>query len=287
MPIHAGTLRDSPYTKGNDAINKLWGEIMTKTPGQWSAIVLAGQRPGIDPLASAFGETWKALVPLAGEPMLTHVLKTLHAVPEIGRIVVMGQEPAVLQSAATAGGGATILTSNAVISTSIMNAAGGEDAPWPVFVTTADHPLMTVAMIQEFLAKGRTGDVAIGMVERGVMMQHYPDNKRTWLRFKDGDWSGANMFALNGPAACKALELWAMAEQDRKKAWKLFLHFGPWLALRALTRTIGMRHALTLAGKRIGAKAELVALSNAEAAIDVDKVSDHEMAEMILKTRSV
>jgi GTP:adenosylcobinamide-phosphate guanylyltransferase len=252
---------------------------------QWTAIILAGQRPGVDPLASSFGETWKALVPLCGVPMLTQVLKTLHAVPAIGQIVVMGQEPAVLQSATTDGGGATILTSNANISTSIMNVAGKDDAPWPVLVTTADHPLLTPQIVQEFLAKSQNGDIAIGMVERGVMMQSYPENKRTWLRFQDGDWSGANLFALKTPAAYKALELWAEAEQDRKKAWKLFFHFGPWLALRALTRTISLRRALVLGGRRIGVKAELVALSIPEAAIDVDKVSDHELAEAILKKR--
>jgi hypothetical protein len=124
------------------------------------------------------------------------------------------------------------------------------------------------------------------MVERGVMMTCYPENKRTWLRFQDGDWSGANLFMLNGPEAFKALELWAEAEQDRKKAWKLFLHFGPWLALRALTRTISLRQALVIGGRRIGVKAELVALTAAEAAIDVDKVSDHELAEAILKNRA-
>jgi GTP:adenosylcobinamide-phosphate guanylyltransferase len=255
-------------------------------PKKWSAIVLAGQRPGVDALASSFGETWKALVPICGMPMLTRVLKTLHAVPNIGQIVVMGQEPAVLQSATTDGGGATILTSNANISTSIMNVAGKDDAPWPVLVTTADHPLLTPAIIEEFLTKSQNGDMAIGMVERGVMMTCYPENKRTWLRFQDGDWSGANLFMLNGPEAFKALELWAEAEQDRKKAWKLFLHFGPWLALRALTRTISLRQALVIGGRRIGVKAELVALTAAEAAIDVDKVSDHELAEAILKNRA-
>ena len=90
------------------------------------------------------------------------------------------------------------------------------------------------------------------------------------------------------PGRCPAqgaLKLWTEAEQDRKKAWKLFLHFGPWLAFRALTRTIGLGDALRIAGKRLGLVAKLVPLEEAEAAIDVDKPSDHSLAERILSGR--
>jgi hypothetical protein len=117
------------------------------------------------------------------------------------------------------------------------------------------------------------------------MLTAYPGNKRTWLRFSDGAWSGANLFALRSERAKGALELWAEAEQDRKKAWKLFLHFGPLLALRAISRTIGLATALSQAGKRLGLSANLVPMPMAEAAIDVDKVSDHVLAERILQAR--
>jgi hypothetical protein len=83
-----------------------------------------------------------------------------------------------------------------------------------------------------------------------------------------------------------ALDLWAEAEQDRKKAWKLFLHFGLWLAVRALTRTIGLETALAKAGRRLGIEARLVAMSDPVAAIDVDKLSDHALAEDILARRA-
>jgi hypothetical protein len=241
---------------------KQGNSIIAENKFQWTAIILAGQRPGTDPLASAFGNRLKALVPLGGEPMVTRVVRTLAATPGIGRIM-----------------------SRAGISESIRAVAGGDAAPWPVLVTTADHPLLTPSIVHAFLADSSDVDVAIGMVEKQVMQKAYPANQRTWLKFRDGHWSGANLFALNGPAAGGALRLWAEAEQDRKKAWKLFLHFGPWLALRAITRTIGLNQALILAGKRLGLTAKIVPLANAEAAIDVDKISDHTLAEAILAAR--
>jgi CTP:molybdopterin cytidylyltransferase MocA len=252
----------------------------------WTAIVLAGQRPGVDPVALHFEQSWKALVPIAGEAMVTHVVRTLSRVPAIERIVVLAQEPGVLQAAVAAGGDATILTSSAGISASIRAVAGTADAPWPVLVTTADHPLLTRGMVEAFLAQGAATDLSIAMVERRVMDAEYPGTMRTWLRFRDGDWSGANLFAMRSDRVVTALTLWAEAEHDRKKAWKLFLHFGPWLALRAITRTIGLRDGIARAGRRLGLNAQMIALSDAEAAIDVDKPADHALATEILARRA-
>lgn len=256
-------------------------------PAKWTAIILAGQRPGPDPLASHFGGEWKALVKVAGEPMLTHVVRTLRTVPAIARIIVLAQDTERMQPAVDAGGGAIILPSGAGISASIRSVAGTDAAPWPLFVTTADHVLLTRAMVEEFLsgADATTADVAVGMVEHAVMVAQFLDARRTWLRFSDGAWSGANLFALTNARANAALDLWAEAEQDRKKPLKLFLHFGLGLAIRALTRTIGLGDALARAGRRLGLTACLIPMSDPVAAIDVDKVSDHEQAEAILAAR--
>lgn len=253
----------------------------------WTAIILAGQRPGKDRLAEAFGAQWKALVSVGGEAMVTRVVRAVGSAAGVGKMIVLVQEPEALRAAVEAGGVAELSTSRAGISESIRAIAGTSDAPWPVLITTADHPLLTALMIEAFLAQSGGCDIAIGMVERDVMRATYPTNERTWLKFRDGHWSGANLFALNTPAAGAALDLWAEAEKDRKKVWKLFLHFGPRLAFRAITRTIGLANALTHAGKRLGLTARLVALADAEAAIDVDKVSDHILAEAILAARAI
>lgn len=258
---------------------------MTKPPGGWTAVLLAGQRPGPDRLAAHFGYDLKALVPVAGEAMITRVLRTLHASSEIGEVIILCQSPERLAKAVEAGGGGKLSSSSAGISASINAIAGTDIAPWPLFVTTADHPLLSVSTISEFLASSKDADLSVGMVEKQTMLAVFPDAQRTWLKFSDGHWSGANLFAMTGDRVRAALDLWAAAEQDRKVAWKLFLHFGPWLALRALTRTIGLAKALRIAGNRLGLSAQLVALSDPIAAIDVDKPSDHALATSILEAR--
>ena len=46
-----------------------------------TALVLAGQRRGTDPMAAAAGLSHKALLPVAGVPMLLRVLAALRTYP--------------------------------------------------------------------------------------------------------------------------------------------------------------------------------------------------------------
>ena len=82
-----------------------------------------------------------------------------------------------------------------------------------------------------------------------------------------------------------ALAFWADVESRRKSPLAIFRRFGPWLLLRALTRTISLEAGLKSAGRRLGVSVKPVILPFAEAAIDVDKMSDHALAESILKAR--
>jgi GTP:adenosylcobinamide-phosphate guanylyltransferase len=254
--------------------------------GAWTAIVLAGQRPGRDAVAEAFGEHYKALVPVCGEPMLGRVLRTLLGTPSIARLVVVAQDPAMLFCGALgwAARHDRIVLAESVggIAESVAAVVGSSAAPWPVLVTTADHPLLSRPMIEAFLEGAAAADVSVGAVERNTVLARYPQTRRTWLKFRDGAYSGANLFALRSPRAAAALDLWTRAEQDRKQAFRLFWHFGPWLALRAMTRTIDFADALKRAGANLGISATLVPLEFAEAAIDVDKLDDHQLVENIL-----
>jgi CTP:molybdopterin cytidylyltransferase MocA len=255
----------------------------------WTALLLAGQRPGTDPLAQHFGQQWKALVPVAGEAMLSRVAKILLASPSIARVIVVAQEPQALLVGDCAWLGHEPRVSTAIsssgIAVSVAALAGTAAATWPILVTTADHPLLTPAMVEAAIAGAAGADVAIGVVSARTLLAAYPGNRRTWLKFARDHWTGANLFALSSERARPALLAWSEVERDRKKALKLIWHFGPWLAVRAITRTITLAAALAKAGHKLGAMVKPVDLPFAEAGIDVDKPSDHALAEEILARR--
>lgn len=257
--------------------------------GRWTALVMAGERPGSrDPLAEDFDASTKALVPICGRPMIQWVVEALLAAPSVGRIVVMAQDPAPVMAALDlpAGEGrVTARVSSSGIAGSIADFATTPESRGPLFVVTADQPLLTPAIVESFLAGSGDADLAIGVVGRETMMTQYPETRRTWLRFRDEAYSGANLFAMHGERCLPALRLWSRAEADRKHAFRLFWHFGPRLAIRAITRTISFDAALDRAARKLGMTARPVRLQQAEAAIDVDKLADHRLAETILARR--
>ena len=258
--------------------------------GPWTAIILAGQRPGENDFARTLGYPAKALIPVGGEPMLGRVAKTLLTSPSVGRIVVLAQEPSAL-----VGGEldwmATeprikLAVSGEGISRSIAAVAGTDLAPWPVLIVTADHALLTTDMIKAFIAGTGDVDAAVAVVERRVVQASYPETRRTWLKFSDGAFTGANLFALRSAQSRSALDIWAQVEKDRKKVRSLLRFFGIVLAVRGLTRTISLQAAIRTAARRGGFTCQAVSLSIPDAAIDVDKLEDLRLAERIVSARA-
>jgi hypothetical protein len=140
-------------------------------------------------------------------------------------------------------------------------------------------------MIDEFCDLAEPADIAIGVVERDTLTARLPQSQRTWIRFKSGAYSGANLFQLSGTRALPALELWRSVEQDRKKAWALLWAFGPLNFLAAALRVRTIHETLDRIGERLGARVEAIDLSDPLAAVDVDKLSDHKLVEKLLAER--
>lgn len=251
-----------------------------------TAIVLAGSRPGADPLLTGTGIATKALFPVAGQPMLAHVMATLTAHPAIGRIIILAQQPDMLiahpaLSWIAAAGDVELVASMAGISRSI-GALVDARGTWPLLLTTADNVLLDAAMIDGFVAGAAGSDIAVAMVERRVLVTRYPGNRRTWLKFRGGAWSGANLFWLGSAKARAVIALWEEVERDRKRGWKILATFGPLLLAGAALRILSIHRAVTLAGRRFGLEARVVPMAQAEACIDADKPGDVTLIEAIL-----
>jgi GTP:adenosylcobinamide-phosphate guanylyltransferase len=257
-----------------------------------TAIVLAGQRPGPDPLATHFEQPRKALIDIAGQPMLAWVGAALAARDDVARIVVLAQDgEALLDHPRTRWlrdePRVTARASGESIVEAITATLRAMPAGYPFLLTTADNVLLDDAMIDRFVKQASGADLAVALVERNTLEAAYPGNRRTWLRFRGGAYSGANLFWLGGPGAIEALSVWRRIEQQRKKARAVLGAFGWGLALLVALRRLTLDQAIARAGRRLGIKARAVVLPFAEACIDVDKPSDHAMAEGILRRRGL
>lgn len=260
----------------------------TAKTGEWTAIVLAGERPAGDPLATELGVRAKALIEINGKTMLSRVVHALLISAKIKRVLVLAQQIELIAESEPSDvlrdPRVELAKSGNGIATSIEAVIGTSQAPWPILVTTADNALLTAERVDAFLSEARKCDVTVGLGERSIVEQEFPETRRTWLKFSDGHFSGANLFALRNNRCLPAVKHWQAVEQDRKKGLKLIASFGPGLLVRALTRTIGLKDGLARAGRKMGLTAKAVIL-DAEAPIDVDKKEDVELVGRILSDR--
>jgi GTP:adenosylcobinamide-phosphate guanylyltransferase len=250
-----------------------------------TALVLAGSRAGAaDPMARAAGVSHKALLPVAGVPMLARVLDALARSPGIGRVVVMIEEPA--RSLAGLPLAPAVLLRPAGSSPSRSVAAGLAEFGAPLLVTTADHALLTPAMVAQFLEGVPAGtDAAAGLARSEVVLAAWPDTRRTWLRFRGGRYSGCNLFWMGTPQAAAVVGFWQRVEEQRKKPMAMVRMLGPWVLLRFALGLLSLPAALAALGARTGTRLAAVEMRFAEAAVDVDKPADLELAESILARR--
>ena len=254
-----------------------------------NALLMAGRRPGIDPLAAHFGVEDKALIPLAGESMLARVARVLVDHPAIGRITILAQEPEKLLAEVPWMANHPAITTHSggmSLGTAIDGALSAMPGDFPFLVTTADNALLDAAMIDAFLDGAQGHDLAIGMVERQVLHARYPEARRTWLKFRGGAWSGANLFWFGTPAVRHVLGRWQTIEQQRKKGRAVIGAFGLPMLIAVALRLLDIHQAVARAGRRFGIDARVVPLPHAEACIDVDKPADHALATEILTRRN-
>jgi GTP:adenosylcobinamide-phosphate guanylyltransferase len=252
---------------------------------KYTAVVLAGSRPGRDAFAEQYAADLKALIPVDGVPMVRRPVQTLLAAEDIGHVIVLSQTPERIAEVLPTDRRLELRKSDSTIATTLLELCFDKSTRWPLLVTTADHALLDVETVDEFCAYAE-GDISIGVVERRPLLKRLPATQRTWLRFRGGAYTGANLFALNSPKAAAAIEFWRSVEQDRKRGWRLVSLLGPVILIGTILRLLSIQDALARLGRKLGLEVNAVVLSNPLAGVDVDKPEDHELAESILQGRA-
>jgi GTP:adenosylcobinamide-phosphate guanylyltransferase len=251
----------------------------------WTAILLAGSRPGTDPFAEAHGTDLKALIPVGGVPMVTRPVDALLASKDITSVRVMTQQADRIIGVLPVDPKLAVHQSQGTIAATLAGLFTDPATAWPMLVTTADHALLDGDMIAEFCTKAAGADIALAVVERGALEARLPGAKRTWIPFKSGAYSGANLFALGGPQALPAIALWRGVEQDRKKGWRLLWQLGPAAFLGAVLRLLTLSQVLRRIGGKLGVDIRPVVMSNPLACVDVDKQADLDLVDALLEER--
>ncbi|HJR21340.1 MAG TPA: nucleotidyltransferase family protein [Dongiaceae bacterium] len=257
-----------------------------------NALILAGSRGPDDPMAKAAGVSHKALLPVAGVPMLLRVAETLRATPGIARIYVCIEDAGVIAQvpaleALQRERALEIVPAAESPAASVAAALHHIDLTKPLLVTTGDHPLLTPAILLRFVQSApKDCDLAVALAPADVVAAAYPGAVRTFYRLGKQRFSGCNLFLVRSPNVARVAEFWRRLEVHRKRPLRLIWEIGPLALIRVLLGMMNAGQAFAYLSRKAGATIRHVELPIAEAAVDVDKPADLELVERIFAERS-
>jgi GTP:adenosylcobinamide-phosphate guanylyltransferase len=245
------------------------------------AIVTAGGIPQPDdPLYTySHGES-KAMIDVAGKPMIQWILDALGNARSVDNIIVIGLSP---KSSVTAKKPLHFISNQGRM---LANVVAGinkaielkKDTDY-VLLVSSDIPALKAEMVDWLVdtCMETKDDLYYGICRREVMEKRYPDSRRTFTHLKDMDVCGADINMTHVRMATEHLDMWESLIGNRKSPLKQarIIGFGTLFAL--FTRRLTLDDAIRRVCKRIGIQGRAIVWPYAEACMDVDKPHQLEM----------
>lgn len=245
-----------------------------------SCVVLAGGEAD-EQVKQRYNVRWRAQVPLAGVSMLERVVRSVRDSGSVSRIVVVGEFPGAADAVVPPGG--TFLES-------VMNGLEGCPDADQVLVTSCDIPLAPPEAFRALVEDGLKleADFVYPVLRREECERKYPEFRRTWLRVREGTFTGGNAVLVSRNYALQSRGRIEDLYQARKTPLKLASMIGiPTLLRVALAQKLWAGAvsipSIERAGERaMGGKLRALVSSWPELGEDLDHPEDFEVAERLL-----
>jgi GTP:adenosylcobinamide-phosphate guanylyltransferase len=242
----------------------------------YDAIILAGGQNN-KKLLGLSPQPYEALIEIAGQPMVTFVANALAASGAVNRILVVGPESALQQCAfptqvSVLAGGHTIMETIQIG----MAALGHQQK---VLVATADIPLLTAEAVNDFLAQCSCidADFYYPIISQEMNERCYPSTRRTYVRLREGTFTGGNIFLVNPDIVSRSLTVANRIIENRKNPLTLCGILGWGFVIKFLVGTLGLAEVEGRVSELLKLRGAVVHSRFPELGIDVDKPSDLEL----------
>jgi GTP:adenosylcobinamide-phosphate guanylyltransferase len=252
-----------------------------------SILILAGRRPGAaDALAEAHGVADKCLVPVAGRPMIAHVLESASA--SAAAHIFVSTHRADLPSdlndpvVQSLGDRLTIVPAADNLADSVLAVA--RVAKFPLLITTADNCLLTPATIAEIEAEAlRLGvDAGVALARREDVLAAHPEGQRRFYEFSDVAVSNCNAYWIGHAGALKAVEAFRGGGQFVKRPLRVMRAFGLINLLRFRFGLGPIHHVFRRISRHLKVEIAPLLISNGATAIDVDNERSLQVTEALM-----
>lgn len=256
----------------------------------WSVVatISAGWDPENDPLAEYTQGKPKALIPIAGKPMIAHVVDALAGSRYVRHIVIVALDPAngvefsvPVEYVPDAGG--ILENAEAGLRYALTHYPDLDG----VLLCTSDIPTITAPIVDALIEECfRTDhDLYYTIVERSVMEKRFPGSRRSYVHLSDGDFAGGDILLARPGLVVTERELWGKLSAARKNALRQASLLGLWPFIKLITRRLSLAEAERRACKALNVRGRAVPFPYAEVGMDVDKPFQLEIVRAELEAR--
>jgi CTP:molybdopterin cytidylyltransferase MocA len=239
------------------------------------AVVVAGGIP--QPEESLYPYTKgnpKALLDIAGKPMVQWVLDALGAAQTVDRVVVIGLTD---KSGISCRKPVHYISSEGKMLANIQAGTAKVKALNPkaqyVLFATADTPGLTGPMVDWVVntSMQTKDDIYYTVIPRQVMEERFPTSRRTFVRLKDLEACGGDLHLARAAIVGENSAFWEKLIEARKSpvAQARILGFG--IIVRFLTRQLTAEDVIRRVADRLGLRGRAIISPFAEIGMDVDK----------------
>ena len=244
------------------------------------AIILAGAlNTGL--LRQVSSAQYEAAIEIAGQPMVDYVINALENVAEIKRIVLIGSSSILSKPLSEK---LIIVEPGHSLIDSLLNGLTAINAQEPVLVVTSDIPLITVEALEDFLSRCHqvNGDIYYSFVQKEMNDQKYPGVHRTYVKLKEGIFTGGNLLLLSVKVIQNHQQTLKKVASLRKKPIRLCSMLGWRYLLKFVLGQLTINEIEARVTKAFKINAVGVVSPYPEVGIDVDKPSDWALASNVL-----
>ncbi len=235
------------------------------------AVVLAGGSSD-DALAVQAGVEAKALLPLAGKPMGSYVLEALRASSLVSACIYVGETTPAVAALAThcVPAGRTLADSLALgLGAALTEVKEGQR----LLVVTADLPWLNTEALDHFISASPSADLVYPIISQAVAKEQFPQQKRTYVRLKEGKFTGGNLILLKSQIIPSLLPFINRVYHSRKNPFALAALVGFSVLVKFLLGRASLSELEQRVGQMLAAPVQAFVTPFASLGADVDKPS--------------
>ncbi len=215
------------------------------------------------------GTDIKALIRLGGQTILARTIRALRATGRVGRIVVIGPQPA-LDEAQKAGAD-LLCAEGASGPDNILRGLGLLQSKAHVLIVTTDLPFLTPDALNAFLdACPRDADVALPIMTQSEFEARFPGTQNEYVRLREGQFTLGCAFVVRAQTLLQNEAHVRALFAARKSQWQMVRLVGLGTGLRFATGRLSIAHLEERAGQIARCRGRAIPHMPPELAYDID-----------------